>query len=147
MGRRSRKRSTTGATTPHDPVPAPPRAAHVRDERPKAPWDPFPLVELCALLGIVLLVLGLINIDEQRGVLFLVAGMALGSLAGLDTVLREHFAGYRSHSTVLAGIPAVFTAAALYFAGAPWPALVLAAVAAFAAGFMLFARAYGRRAR
>jgi hypothetical protein len=142
MGRRSRKRSTTGATTPHDPPP--PRAA---DERPKAPWHPFPLVELCALLGIILLVLGVINIDDENGPLFLVAGMALGSLAGLDTVLREHFSGYRSHSTVLAGIPAVLAAAALYFVQAPWPALVLAAVAVFAGGFMLFARAYRRRAR
>ena len=144
MGRRSRKRSTTGATTPRDP--APPRARHDRDERPKAPWHPFPLVELCALLGIILLVLGVINIDDDSGPLFLVTGMALGSLAGLDTVLREHFAGYRSHSTVLAGIPAVLAAAALYFAGAPWPALVLVAVAAFAGSFVALARAYGRRA-
>jgi len=144
MGKRSRKRSTTGAAA-HEPVP-PPRPRN-RDERPRAPWHPFPLVELCALLGIVLLVLGLINIDEDRGPLLLVSGMALGSLAGLDTALREHFAGYRSHSLLLAGIPAVIAAAALYFAGAPWPALVLAAVAAFAGGFMLFARAYERRAR
>jgi hypothetical protein len=143
MGRRSRKRSTGGATTPRDPAGAPVRD---RDERPKAPWHPFPLVELCALLGIVLLILGVINIDNDRGPLFLVTGMALGSLAGLDTALREHFSGYRSHSTVLAGIPAVVAAAALYFAGAPWPALVLAAVAAFAGGFVLLARAYGRRA-
>ena len=142
MGRRSRKRSTTGATAPHDPAPS--RAA---DERPKAPWHPFPLVELCALLSIILLVLGVININDDGGPLVLVAGMALGSLAGLDTALREHFSGYRSHSTVLAGIPAVLAAAGLYFAQAPWPALVLAAVAAFAGGFMLFARAYGRRAR
>jgi hypothetical protein len=143
MGRRSRKRSTPGATVPH--APAPP--AKPRDERPQAPWHPFPLVELCALLGIILLVLGVINIGDESGPLFLVAGMALGSLAGLDTALREHFSGYRSHSTVLAGIPAVLAAAALYFGGAPWPALVLAAVAAFAGGFMLFARAYDRRAR
>jgi hypothetical protein len=140
MGRRSRKRSTGGATTPAAPL-------HARDERPKAPWHPFPLVELCALLSIILLILGVINIDDDRGPLFLVTGMALGSLAGLDTALREHFSGYRSHSIVLAGIPTVVAAAALYFAGAPWPALVLAAVAAFAGGFMLFARAYGRRAR
>ena len=140
MGKRSRKRSAPGTAAPR---PAPPRA---RDERPKPPWHPFPLVELCALLGIVLLVLGVINIDDDSGPLFLVTGMALGSLAGLDTVLREHFSGYRSHSTVLAGIPAVLAAAALYFAGAPWPALVLVAVAAFAGSFVALARAYGRRA-
>jgi len=141
MGKRNRKRAATGTRA------APPPRPDNRDERPRAPWDPFPLVELCALLGIVLLVLGFINIDEERGPVLLLSGMALGSLAGLDTVLREHFSGYRSHSAVLAGIPAVAAAAALYFAGAPWPALVLAAVAAFAGGFVLLARAYERRAR
>jgi hypothetical protein len=73
--------------------------------------------------------------------------MLLGSLGGLDTVLREHFAGFRSHSTVLAGIPAVAVAAALYFAGVIWPVLVAAAVAAFAAAAYLLARAYDRRVR
>ena len=36
-------------------------------ERPKAPWHPFPLVELAVLAGIVLLVLGLINYDTDGG--------------------------------------------------------------------------------
>ncbi len=140
MGRRSRKR----ADTPRAPFA---RTPDPREERPRAPWHPFPLVELCALLGLVLLVLGLFNLGDDDGPLLLVSGMALGSLAGLDTSLREHFSGFRSHSTVLAGIPAVAAAGGLYFAGAPWPAVVLASVAAFAGSFMLLARAYGRRAR
>jgi hypothetical protein len=144
MGRRSRKRSSPSADTPHEPAPR--AAAPDPHAPPRAPWHPFPLVELCALLGIVLLVLGLFSLDDDRGPLLLVAGMALGSLAGLDTSLREHFSGYRSHSTVLAGIPAVVAAAGLYFAGAPWPALVLASIAAFTGSFLLLARAYGRRA-
>jgi hypothetical protein len=144
MGRRSRKR--VSPTNERVPAEAPP-AAREPDQRPKAPWHPFPLVELCALLGLILLVLGLFNLDDDDGRLLLVTGMVLGSLAGLDTSLREHFSGFRSHSTVLAGIPTVATAAALYFAGAPWPAVVLASIAAFAAGFMLLARAFSRRAR
>ena len=75
------------------------------DERPKAPWHPFPLVELAVLAGIVLLVLGLLDYGSDRGRAMLVCGMLLGSLGGLDTALREHFAGYRSHTTVLAGDP------------------------------------------
>ena len=30
-------------------------------------------------------------------------GLALGSLAGLELSIREHFAGYRSHTLLLAG--------------------------------------------
>ncbi|MGH2949833.1 MAG: hypothetical protein ACRDPC_26830 [Solirubrobacteraceae bacterium] len=141
MGRRSRKRH--GDVIEALPVPARPDPT----ERPKAPWHPFPLVELCALLGIVLLVLGLFDLDSERGRLLLVTGMVLGSLAGLDTSLREHFSGFRSHSTVLAGIPAVITAAAVYFAQLPWPVVILGAIAAFAISFTLLARAYRRRAR
>jgi FtsH-binding integral membrane protein len=134
MGRRSRQRV-------HSP---PPAAARREPERPKAPWHPFPLVELCALVGIVLLILGLIDLDSERGRLFLITGMVLGSLAGLDTSLREHFSGFKSHSTVLAGIPAVITAAAVYFAQLPWPVVILGAIAAFALSFTLLARAHRR---
>ena len=114
------------------------------DERPKAPWHPFPLVELAVLAGIVLLILGLLDYGSDRGRAMLVCGMLLGSLGGLDTALREHFAGYRSHTAVLAGIPAVGLAAILYFAGAPWLAVVAGAVVAFPVALWLLARAYRR---
>ncbi len=142
MGRRSRKRHGEAI---HPPPPV--LATRQKEERPKAPWHPFPLVELSALVGIVLLILGLLDLDSERGRLFLITGMVLGSLAGLDTSLREHFSGYKSHSTVLAGIPAVITAAAVYFAELPWPVVILGAIAAFAVSFTLLARAYRRRAR
>jgi cell division protein FtsW (lipid II flippase) len=116
------------------------------DERPKAPWHPFPLVELCVLAGIVLIVLGLLSFDTDRGRAMLLCGMALGSLGGFDTAAREHFAGYKSHSMMLAGVPAVGLAAILYFAGAPWPAVVAGALIAFAGAILLLARAYERRA-
>jgi hypothetical protein len=105
-----------------------------------------PLVELCVLVGIVLLVLGALDLRSDRGKLMLVLGMALGSLGGLDTALREHLAGYRSHTTVIASLPAVTTAAVLYFAGLPWPVLIAGAVAVFAGVFWWMRRVFMRRA-
>ena len=46
-------------------------------------------------------------------------GVVLGCLAGLELSLREHFAGYRSHTTLLAGTAFVLTVAVLYYA-ASW---------------------------
>ena len=148
MGRRSRARRAAGiAPASPTPPPATPRPAPLSDERPKAPWHPFPLVELCVLVGIVLLVLGALDIGSDRGKLMLVLGMALGSLGGLDTALREHLAGYRSHTTVIASLPAVTIAALAYFLGVPWPVVVVAAAAVFAAMFWWMRRVFMRSAR
>jgi hypothetical protein len=145
MGRRSRKRASAGA--PRGEAARRPLVVRADpSERPKAPWHPFPLVELCVLAGLVLLVWGLIDFGSERGRLMLVLGMLLGSLGGLDTAAREHFAGFRSHAMVLAGVPAVAVAAIAYFAGLPWPVVVAAAVACFAGAIWLLGRAYTRRA-
>jgi hypothetical protein len=141
MGRRSRRRDDA-------PSAAPVRAAAAGDPasaRPRAPWHPFPLVELCVLVGLVLCVAGFLNFDEPDGRIMLLAGMVLASLAGLDTAVREHFAGFRSHSTLLAGLPSVLVAGTLYFVAAPWPVLVLAAAAVFAATVIVFRNAFRRR--
>jgi hypothetical protein len=98
------------------------------------------------LAGIVLLVLGLLSYESDRGKAMLVSGMLLGSLGGLDTALREHFSGYRSHAIVLAALPAVGAAAVLFFAGAPWPAVSAAPVVLFVVALPLLLRAYRRRA-
>ena len=98
------------------------------------------------LAGIVLLVLGLIDFETRRGKTMLVVGLGLGSLGGLDTAAREHFAGFRSHTMVLAGVPAVALAAILYFLQVAWIALVLAAGLVFAVSLRLLWRAYERRA-
>jgi hypothetical protein len=120
MGRRSRQRAVT-------PSPL--------DERPKAPWHPFPLVELSILVGIVLIVLGLFVVEGDRGRIVLVFGLALGSLGGLDTALREHFSGFRSHAALIAGVPAVLVAGVLFFAGAPRIAVLLGTLAVFSVVF------------
>ena len=54
----------------------------------------------------MLLVWGLIRGGEDGAVL-LVAGMALASLAGLETALREHFTGHAPHALLIAAVPAV----------------------------------------
>ena len=148
MGRRSRARRAAppapDATPPRPRPPAAPRA--LTDERPQAPWHPFPLVELCVLVGIVLIVIGVITgLDSDRGRLALLCGLVLASLGGLETVMREHFSGFRSHSSVLAGLPAVLTAGALYFARAPWIAVAGGAAVVFLAAFWAFRTAFRRR--
>jgi hypothetical protein len=121
------------------------RTAHRTDDRPRAPWHPIPLAEICVFVGLVLMVVGLISgLGNDRGRLLLVTGMALGSLGGLDTAAREHFNGYASHHGVLAGVPAIAAAAILYFARAPWIAVVGAAAVVFAAAFVGLHRAWRR---
>jgi hypothetical protein len=147
MGRRSRARRAAGiAPASPSPPPATPRPAPLSDAPPKAPWHPFPLVELCVLVGIVLIVLGLIvGFDSDRGQLALVCGVLLASLGGLDTAVREHFNGYKSHSSVLAGLPGVIAAAALFFARAPWIVVAVGAALVFGLALWGFRTAFRRR--
>jgi hypothetical protein len=155
MGRRARTRRTSSAgtgkrggemTPAAAPATVPPaRRGTTREDRPRAPWHPFPLVELCVLIGLVLLVWGLIRFDDDAGRVMLVCGMALASLGGLDTALREHFGGYASHALLLAALPAVLVAGALFFARAPWLAIPLAAALVFCAVFVAMRRAFRRR--
>lgn len=110
-----------------------PRPARRRtgDEPPPAPWGSFPLVELVIFIGIVMLVAGFV-VGGNRGTLMIVTGVALASLGGLEVAVREHFAGYRSHTLVLAGMAAVICLAILFFAAPSLlsPPLRLAAAAA-----------------
>jgi len=77
----------------------------------------------------------------------IVAGVTLGMLAGLDLSIREHFAGYKSHTTVLAGTLAVATLAIAFFAAGERPSVVglAAAVVVFVAAFYLLREAFKRR--
>ena len=134
MGRRARRRPEAPRAAASPAAPA----------RPRAPWHPVPLTELCVLAGLVLLVWGLVRADDPAGRVLLVCGMALGSLGGLETALREHFAGTRSHAAVIAGVPAVAAAGVLFFARAPWVLVPVCAAAVFAAAFAALRRAHRR---
>jgi len=105
-----RRKSESGAALPGTP-PAERRAPR---ERPPAPWGRFPLVELVILLGLGLLLTGFF-VGETRGAVLIACGLTLASLAGLELAAREHLAGFRSHSTVLAGTVTVLALAAGYF--------------------------------
>src|SRR4051794_12700242 len=116
-----------------------------RGERPPAPWGSFPLVEICVLLSIVLLIAGFV-VGGTRGATMVFAGLALGSLAGLELAIREHFAGYRSHTTLLAGAVAVAAGTSLVLAAGKvlLPVLLALALIVFVAGFVVFRRAFKR---
>jgi hypothetical protein len=143
MGRRSRKRGGDALATPATATS--PARRRAPSERPRAPWHPFPLVELSVLVGLMLLVWGLIRSGDDSGRVMLVCGMALASLGGLETALREHFSGYASHALLLAALPAVLVAGVLFFAGAPWIAIPLAGAVALGVGFAWLRRGFRRR--
>jgi hypothetical protein len=150
LGRRSRKRASSSPSerrsAPSAPrsTPAATRRRTRREEAPPAPWGRFPLVELCVLLALVLGVLGFVE-GGRRGFVLLGCAMVLGSLAGLEVTIREHFAGYRSHSSVLAGAVAVAGGAALWLLHVPQVAILPIAVAFFAAAFFAFREVFRRR--
>ena len=151
--RKPRPRRPAPASTP---APAAPQAVKsapkrprkpIEDERPPAPWGSFPLVEIVVLIALVMLVAA-VFIESRRPAL-IVTGLALGSLAGLELSIREHFGGYRSHTTLLAGMAGVATLAFLIYAAPdllpPVARVIVAGVVAIAAGLLL-ARAFRNRA-
>ena len=111
------------------------------DARPPAPWGNFPLAELVILAGIVCLVVGVVGRHET----LIGAGVALAGLGGLEVAVREHFAGYRSHTSLLAGAAFVLTTGLVYYVGHQVLAVALGAGAAvFAVAFYLARRAFQR---
>jgi hypothetical protein len=109
------------------------------DERPPAPWGAFPLAELSVLAGIVALVIGVVGGNPTA----IGLGVVLAGLGGLEVSAREHFAGYRSHTTLLAGTVFVLVTGALFYLAGLILAISLAAGAiAFAASFYALRRAF-----
>ena len=71
------------------------------------------------LIGIVCIAIGFFSRDSTLGRTVLGLGFALAALGGLDTSAREHWAGFRSHTLVLAAFPAVVAAILSALAGVP----------------------------
>jgi hypothetical protein len=98
------------------------------------------------LCGLILLIAGLV-VQSAVGATMIAVGLALGALGGLEVSIREHFAGYRSHTTLLSGaigiavlIALATLASSLWLPLALGVALIVSAIAAWA-----LARAIRRR--
>jgi hypothetical protein len=114
-------------------------------QAPTAPWSPFPLTELVVLLSMALIVAGVLTDGGRRGAL-LGCGFALVSLAGLELAIREHLAGYRSHSTLLAGAGAIVVDAPLFlWTGLPQVVLLVLGIAVFVLLLTRLRRAFRAR--
>jgi hypothetical protein len=88
-------------------------------ERPPAPWHPWPLSEMLILVGGVGTVVGLTRLGHggiANGGPVLFAGLGAVVLGTLEVTLREHRAGYRSHTLILAFLPVLLLDTAIVLA-------------------------------
>jgi uncharacterized integral membrane protein len=109
------------------------------EERPPAPWGNFPLAELTVLAGIVMLAIGVFG----RNPTAIGVGVVLAGLGGLATAASEHFAGYRSHTTLLAGTVFVLVTGGLfYLAGLILAVCLGVGAVSFAGAFFALRRAF-----
>ncbi|HET8566136.1 MAG TPA: hypothetical protein VFL77_06645 [Solirubrobacterales bacterium] len=121
--------------------PRPAKRVSAPDERPPAPWGDAPLAELVILAGIVSLAVGVIGGNPT----LIGVGVVCAGLGGLEVAIREHFAGFRSHTTLLAGAVFVLvTGLAFYLAGQILAVALAIGAVAFAVAFYLARRAFQR---
>ena len=104
------------ATTVH-PEPAAsrrPSRLEIRDgvPRPDAIWAPFPLTEIGMAVGMVLFLIGFAGAPA-----LLLTGVGVLVVVVAELCLREHFAGFRSHSILLAMLPVTIVHLALVVLG------------------------------
>ena len=116
------------------------------DQRPPAPWGRFPLSEIAVFVAIVMLVGSFFVRGNTGGVMF-IAGLLLGTLAGLEVSIREHFAGFRSHSSLLAGLLAVMSITVIWLAAGEifLPILLAAGLGVFGIAFWSLREMFRRR--
>jgi hypothetical protein len=153
MGRRSRKRGESTRAERDaarraralDPAPRPRPGRPSASDRPRPPWGSFPLSELLILLGIVLIGWGALRGDGGQETVL--AGLVIASLGGGELALREHLAGYRSHTSLLAGVAAFISVTVVALGLGPvrvWILLALG-VAVFTATFYAMRELFKRR--
>lgn len=101
----------------------------------------MPLAELVIFAGIVALVIGVIGGNPT----LIGVGVALAGLGGFEVAIREHFAGWRSHTTLLAGAAFVLVTGLVFYVAGQILAVALGCGAlAFAVTFFLARRAFQR---
>jgi hypothetical protein len=72
-------------------------------ERPPSPFGGLPVSEIAIFVGAIGVIAGLI----QGGGPALIVGVIVCTLGVVEVTVREHFSGYRSHTMLLAALPAV----------------------------------------
>jgi hypothetical protein len=78
----------------------------VRDgvARPRPIWAPVPLTEIGMAAGIAIFVAGMLS-DGSRGTSLLTIAVLMLVVVVGELCLREHFAGFRSHTLLLSVLP------------------------------------------
>ena len=118
-------RSASSPQTPPVQAPRPARRANRDDstvgalastltgqtygERPPNPFGGVPVAEIGIFFGAIGALVGLVSGAAPA----LIVGIVVCALGVIEFTAREHFSGYRSHTTLLAAIPAVGTGVAL----------------------------------
>lgn len=148
MGKRSRKRGVApvrnAPAVPPRRVPLAREGGRAAGERPPAPWGSVPLTEVAIGAGLIAMLVGFSR--GKDGVVPMIVGLAVAGAAVLELTSREHFAGVRSHSLLLALAPTVVLEAALYGLGLPGYVLLAIVAPVYAALFWVL-RGRFRRAR
>jgi hypothetical protein len=99
------------------------------------------LAELVIFAGIVSLLIGVIGGHPTA----IGIGIACAGLGGLEVAIREHLAGYRSHTSLIAGTAFVLVTGGVYYLAHTILALALGfGAVAFAVAFFLARRAFQR---
>jgi hypothetical protein len=95
-------------------------------ERPEGPFGGLPVSEFAIFAGMIAAVVGFL----EGGGAPLIVGLVVCALGVMEVTAREHFSGYRSHTVLLAAIPAIAVEVGIVAAfGEPRQrALLLAAV-------------------
>lgn len=152
MGKRTRQRRPEPAAKPvskptfRERIAAAGEVAeHSIESRPKAPWDPFPLAELLIFAGIVTLVTGMF-VSGDTGAIVAATGFGLIGIGTLDTMIREHLAGYRAHAGMFAAVLALLVPAVSVAAvDLNLPVRLAIGIAVFGVAFPVIRRDFLRR--
>jgi hypothetical protein len=122
-----------GTAREAEPAATRPSRFEIRDgvARPQPIWAPFPLGEIGMAAGLAIFVAGMLS-DGQRARWLLGVAVAMLVVVVGELCVREHLAGFRSHTLLLAMLPvAILNGLAVVVAGDGWtgPPVLLADLA------------------
>jgi hypothetical protein len=105
-------------------------------ERPESPFGGLPISEVAIFVGLIGAVIGFLQSSTPA----LVVSLVVCGLGVYEITAREHFSGYRSHTVLLAALPAVALEVALVaIFGDPKQRILLLAVVVPVFAFLFWA--------